>query len=113
MLSFLSALGGAFLALRLDNPKVVVTERVVEVTPVTGPPELSEADLATLGRLYVEMTGEDQEWTLSLVHEISGRVCDGAPSAAEVLGSFGPDDISMSLDDFEVFVEQVRAACPA
>jgi hypothetical protein len=110
-LSFFSAFGGALLALALDSPEVVVTERVVEVAPAT-PPEISEADLFELRNLYVEMTGEDVRGSLGLVHEIGGRVCNGgAPSATEVLDSFGPDMISMNPVDFEAFVEQVRAVC--
>ena len=112
VLSFLAALGGSLLALRLDSPEIVTTERVVEVVPTAAPPELAEDDLETLRALYVEMAGEDEDWTLNLIHEIGGMVCDGSPSASDVLRSFGPGDISMAPDDFEVFFEQVRAACP-
>lgn len=112
VLSFLASVGGSLLALRLDNPEIVVTERVVEFAPTRGPPVLAQDDLEALSVLYAEMTGEDEDSTLSLVHEIGGMVCEGTPSASAVLEGFGSNDISMNPDDFETFVEQVRAVCP-
>ncbi len=112
VLSFISALGGSLLALSIDNPEVVVTERVVEVEPSPALPELAPGDREAMVALYVDMAGEDDQWTEAVVDEIISQVCGGTPSPAAVFDNFAPGDISLTPDEFEVFIEQVRAVCP-
>ena len=112
VLSFLAALGGAWLALTLDEPDVVITERVIEVRPIQNTAEISPDDLEALRLIYVETTGIDATWTLGLVHEIAGSVCDEEQSADQLLASPLQADITMRPGDLESFVDEVRAVCP-
>ena len=114
VLSFLSALGGALLALSLDEPEIVETEYVVEVPQPDPVIEPTEEALDTLTQRYVELGGRDDEWTRSLVHEIGGHVCESEtnPSVADLLDSGLGSDISLAEEDLELFLQEVRAACP-
>lgn len=110
LLCFGSAVGGSLLALAIDQPDVLVTERVVEVEPSEPsrlpPPE----DLDKLRVSYIERTGQEDEWTAVLVEELSGAICDGGLSADGLLDHLGPDIVleSPELDDF---VNEVRSVC--
>lgn len=112
VLSFMAALGGALLALRLHEPDVIVTQRVVEVSSAERVAEPSEADLASLAVLYSEITGENEDWTFGLVDEIAGMVCEGERSATTIIESGLGPDISMQTDELQQFVDEVLAVCP-
>lgn len=76
-LCFVSAFGGALLALQIDDPEVVVTERVVEVTPPL--PDLTPLPEAMkkLAAEWVERTGSEveEEYAMRVVSEIAYGVC--------------------------------------
>ena len=115
-LSLVSGLAGGLLALALDDPDVVITERVVEVAAPAGaseaPTELSPGDVEQLRLSYVAITGEDEAWTTGLVHEIGGSVCEGGQTAADLLAGPLGRDITMEQADLEDFVDEVLLACP-
>lgn len=111
-LCFIAAFAGALLALAIDDPDIVVTERVVEVAP--PPPDLSPPPEAfdALRADYVERTGIEDEWTTAVVEEIAGGVCDGhypLPTLAEYYES----DPGIVLGGSELldFMTQVQSAC--
>lgn len=111
-LCFISAFAGALLALAIDAPDVVVTERVVEVAP--PPPDLSpplEASNA-LRADYVERTGTEEEWASVVVEEIAGGVCNGHEALSTLAENYESDPaIVLGGSELLEFMSQVQSAC--
>ena len=116
VLAFVSAFGGAMLALAIDEPDVVVTETVVEVEAADPPPVPSDEDLDELAAVYREATGDDNTHLTNLIQEIAAWVCEAEGSAAEIpvdeiRDTFGPD-IAMDDIEFEAFARDIWNRCP-
>lgn len=112
VLCFVAAFAGALLALAIDEPDVVVTERVVEKAPPT--PDLSPPPEAfnALRAEYVKRTGTEDEWTSAVVEEIAGGVCNGHEPLSTLADHYESDPgIALSGSELLEFMTQVRSVC--
>ncbi|MEZ5375382.1 MAG: hypothetical protein R2733_02655 [Acidimicrobiales bacterium] len=112
LLCFGSALGGALVALAIDEPDVVVAERVVEVAPPTPSQKPLPGDLERLASMLIDAAGTSAEVAPALVDEIGIMVCDFGYTPEQVGDTF-VRDITMSREDIEVFVAEVLSSCAA
>jgi len=112
----LSAILGGLLALALFQPAPEIREVLVEVEPtepIEPPLTPDQEDLDRLVERYIDLSGTEEDWTVSLVEEIGAAVCDGGLSGVEVkqeLGLFGELEIEQA--QLDVFVDEVRVTCP-
>jgi hypothetical protein len=112
VLCFVAAFAGALLALAIDDPDVVVTERVVEVAP--PPPDLSPPPEAfdALRTDYVQRTGTEEEWASAIVEEIAGTVCNDHGPLSDLAERFESDPaIVLSGSELLEFMAQVQPLC--
>jgi hypothetical protein len=111
-LCFVAAFAGALLALAIDDPDVVVSERIVEVA--SSQDLLPFEGFNALRADYVERSGAEDKWTSGAVEEIVGGVCGGSEPLAALADTF-EEDPAILLGDSELleFMTQVQSVCVA
>ena len=103
---------GAFIALAIDQPDVVVQDRIVEVPAQEPIPSVDRATALELTAEYIALGGPDEPSSESFVDEFWFSVCHGGEPLDEIVRLWAEDPaVILSAEDLRGFAEFVASRC--